>query len=280
MLTSMMRGLMAAGALFLVAGCGEDAGTISAGDAGSSAPPDGGTPNSCTAGQAQACTCPASGSAAAKSGSQACYQGNWLLCNCQATDVPPPVTTGGSCVAGRYEGSFRGDYRSGFAFGFGIPVEALDFSGQPGLAFTLNENTGGACGEFCNYSISDGYVKGTANGVFPFEGVLTGTLDCNTRKFEGKLVGCYALGVALGINVGHFEGPVKGTYDGNTHEFTIGSWDVLEANVATGFFGTVGGNGTWNAKYNAMPTGVAPMGTPTCTGGPIDAGTPTGDASP
>ncbi|MFT3926537.1 MAG: hypothetical protein QM778_28590 [Myxococcales bacterium] len=69
--------------------------------------------------------------------------------------------------------------------------------------------------------ISDGYVKGTADGLFPFEGKLTGTLNCKTKEFHATLDGGYAVlfqGLG-GLNEAKFKGPVLGVYDVKSGSF-------------------------------------------------------------
>ena len=104
-----------------------------------------------------------------------------------------------------------------------IPVWAFNVSGMPGLAFTLNAS-GAAPVEGEEFAeeleISDGYVKGTADGLFPFEGKLTGKLDCKTKEFHATLDGGYALLFeGLGLNEAKFKGPVLGKYDVATKSF-------------------------------------------------------------
>jgi hypothetical protein len=116
-------------------------------------------------------------------------------------------------------------YNSAFS-PFPIPVWAFNISGKPGLAFTLNASgeVSQAGDEFGGeLEISDGYVKGTADGLFPFEGKLTGKLNCRTREFNATLDGGYALlleGVFGGLNEAKFKGPVLGKYDVATKSFS------------------------------------------------------------
>jgi hypothetical protein len=129
----------------------------------------------------------------------------------------------GDCKPGRYEGEFFGYYYSQFTVGWTIiPVWALSLDGKPGLAFTLNSKGAVPQGgdEFYEeLEISDGYVKGTADGLFPFEGKLTGSLNCKTKEFKATLSGGYALLVKAVVNEAKFEGPVLGKYDTATKSF-------------------------------------------------------------
>lgn len=146
----------------------------------------------------------------------------WGKCAC--TEEREPIVGGlvGDCKPGRYEGEFFGMYNSAFS-PFPIPVWAFNISGMPGLAFTLNASgeVAQAGDEFGGeLEISDGYVKGTADGLFPFEGKLTGKLNCRTKQFDATLDGGYALLFeGLGVNEAKFVGPVLGKYDVATKSF-------------------------------------------------------------
>lgn len=261
-----VRGLPAVVCLLalLSASCGEEAEPVSA-----AVEPtltyDAGGGGDCTAGQSRSCTCP---NEPTKMGSQTCYNGYWLNCDCYAAP-PPGVVVQGECWPGRYVGNFIGLYYSGFAFaGIPIPVTGVDLSGAPPLVLQLEENTAsGGSVEFPTYSVSEGYIKGTADGIFPFEAKLTGSLDCATKKFVGEMDGWYSLLLESGIdlNKGYFKGPITGTYDGATHSFTFGKWDVLEfknGNPVPGYglvLTKLGGNGTWDAKHEStVPASMKP----------------------
>lgn len=198
----------------------------------------------CSEGQTRACSCPARDGSAPRPSSQSCFSGFWLICDCHST---ADQATAGDCRAGHYEGDFDGFYSSAYTFvGVPIPVFALDATG-PGLGFTLNAQQGG--GEIPTFTISDGYVRGTADGVFPFEGVLTGTLDCSTKTFTGTLTGGYCVGPCVGLNEGKFSGPVQGTYDGTTFSFTAGTWELTEEGSDQALAFEFGGSGNWSAKW-------------------------------
>jgi hypothetical protein len=230
-------------------GCGQDPDPIVAsappsavnGDAGGSV-----VAGTCSAGQTEACTCLASAGAAPVTGTRGCSGGLWLGCTCGAS---APVTVQEDCLAGRYEGNFSGFYSSGFAGGFPIPVVALDLSGKPGLAFTLLKSDSGDQ-EFATYTVSNGYLEGEADGAFPIKGVLTGTLDCKTKRFVGELDGSYSILLPLGLNEGTFKGPVSGEYDVATHSFKLGVWKVKESeDVGLAIVSEGGGDGDWDAMY-------------------------------
>lgn len=227
----------------------------------------------CDDGQTRPCTC-SDGPSAGKPGSQPCYSDTWLLCNCSSSlPATGAVSTAGSCLPGRYEGNFTGLYFSGFSpGGIPVPVFGIDLSGQPPLSLTLREgqSSGGSGAEFTTYTVSDGIVKGTADGIFPFEGTITGALDCSSKLFTGTFKGRYSLGLDIGtisdINQGFFEGPVTAVYDGTTHSFKPGTWDVLEvagkggAGAGAGWgvaIAKLGGNGDWSADYKGMGTSDA-----------------------
>jgi hypothetical protein len=199
----------------------------------------------CSSGQSRACTCPGAGGGPPTPSTQECFNGFWLICDCQAASGD--TASAGECRAGHYEGEFNGLYSSAYTFvGVPIPVFGLDAVG-PGLGFTLNAQQGG--GEIPTFTISDGYVRGTADGLFPFEGVLTGTLDCQTKTFTGTLTGGYCVGPCAGINEGKFSGPVQGTYDGSTFSFTAGTWELTEEGEPSPLGIDFGGSGAWDATW-------------------------------
>jgi len=241
-----------------IQGCGPDPDgvTASATDPTNDAAGDGGpTAVECVDGQARACSCPAQSGGAATASTQECFNGFWLTCDCHAsTDQGASAE---DCRAGDYEGEFDGFYSSAYTFvGVPIPVFALNAVG-PGLGFTLNAQQGG--GEIPTFTISDGYVKGTADGLFPFEGVLMGTLDCQTKTFTGTLTGGYCVGPCVGLNEANFTGPVHGTYDGSTFSFTAGTWELTEEGSDQAIAFEFGGSGNWNAKW--VRDGTADVGT-------------------
>jgi hypothetical protein len=199
----------------------------------------------CSHGQSRACTCASPDGGPPTPSTQECFNGFWLICDCQTSSGDSPTT--GECRAGKYEGGFDGFYSSGYTFvGVPIPVFGLDAVG-PGLGFTLNAQQGG--GEIPTFTISDGYVRGTADGLFPFEGVLTGTLDCQTKTFTGTLTGGYCVGPCVGVNEAKFSGPVHGTYDGTTFSFTAGTWELTEEGGDQALAFEFGGSGAWNAAW-------------------------------
>ncbi|MFT3924760.1 MAG: hypothetical protein QM778_19660 [Myxococcales bacterium] len=173
----------------------------------------------CEPNDEEACDCP-DGSESTR----ACFDdGTWSVCNCEEPEQPSDTGFVGDCKPGRYEGEFFGYYYSQFTVGWSaIPVWALSLDGKPGLAFTLNSSGKEPVpGEefYDELEISDGYVRGTADGLFPFEGKLTGKLDCKTKEFKATLSGGYAILVKAVLNEAKFEGPVLGKYDVKTSSF-------------------------------------------------------------
>jgi hypothetical protein len=237
-----------------VSGCGSApdgvaSATSPIGDAAWAASGDAGAAVECSDGLTRACTCDARDGGVPRPSTQTCFRGFWLSCDCHA---PADQATAGECRAGNYEGSFDGFYSSAYTFvGVPIPVFALDAAG-PGLGFTLNAQQGG--GEIPTFTISDGYVRGTADGLFPFEGVLTGTLDCSTKTFTGTLTGGYCVGPCVGLNEGKFSGPVHGSYDGATFSFTSGTWELTEEGSDQAVAFAFGGSGNWSATWVAEGT--------------------------
>jgi hypothetical protein len=236
----------------LCCACGREPESVSTGDPGATAAgADAGSlvaGATCTAGQSEACTCLPTGSSTPVPGMRSCSGGTWLDCSCGS--APTPTTVQEDCLAGRYEGTFSGLYSSGFAGGIPIPVIAFDFADKPGLAFTLLRSGDSGDSEFATYTVSDGYMEGEADDLFPIKGVITGTLDCKTRRFNGELDGSYSILLPLGVNEGKFKGPVTGEYDVATHSFKFGTWKVKEGeDVTLDIVSEAGGEGDWEASY-------------------------------
>jgi len=178
-------------------------------------------------------------------------------CNCYAqTDYVG--STAGDCRPGNYEGSFAGLYTSGFTFiGVPIPIASLNLvPPAPGLTFTLF-GTEGAGGEFKTLEIKNGVMQGLADNIFPIKGTISGTLDCGTKKFTGRLDGGYCVGPCLQANEAKFDGPVSGHYNGGVFTFDHGTWDLLEKGHPKGPLGNAyGGSGTWDAKWVSYANGA------------------------
>jgi hypothetical protein len=149
----------------------------------------------------------------------------------------------GICKAGHYVGTFMGFYGSPAAFGAPVPVAATDGAdGTPGLEFTLEKMPGS--GEI--FAIKGGKMRGTADGLFPFTADLTGTLDCETKKYVGTIEnGVYTV---FGTDY-HFVGTMTADYDKIQNEFINGIWHCTEPPNTTV---PPGGDGQWNTKWKAM----------------------------
>jgi hypothetical protein len=80
-----------------------------------------------------------------------------------------------------------------------------------------------------------------ALALFPFTAKIIGKLDCETLKFDAKIVnGTYIIGV---LPFG-FEGPLLTDYDRQTHTFINGTWNVTEP-----MYPTADGEGTWTVQW-------------------------------
>lgn len=141
----------------------------------------------------------------------------------------------GSCEAGHYEGSFEGLYMAPLAFNAPIPV--ANVPGLPGgLVFDLEKEGSGEV-----FKVSNGKLSGMANGAFPFEADIVGSLDCTTKKFDAMLLnGSYVVGIFTYM----FEGPITADYDKVTHTLVNGVWNVTEPMNAGS-----GGSGTWTVSW-------------------------------
>lgn len=149
----------------------------------------------------------------------------------------------GSCKAGHYVGDFMGEYRSSVVFGFPVMVSGEPGAdGAPGLEFWLEKTPGS--GEI--FSVNGGKLRGTANGEYPFTGDLTGTLDCATKKYVGRIEnGVYLVGGLMYT----FEGDVTADYDKLQNLFIGGKWLLVEPATGNPF---IGGELDWSAAWSAM----------------------------
>jgi hypothetical protein len=267
-MTSLNARLCGALLACLACGCGEPDDPITALDPGQVSPG-----SACgVLNETRACSCANSGN-----GAQACTTQGWSFCACNSAQSPGGMTGGpgpgaplgdptlatppgnlradivfdwprtepssGSCEPGNYDGTFVGLYASGLTFvNAPIPVFALGTGLTPGLNFTLEQTADGE-----TLRIANGKMTGTADGLFPFNGTITGTLNCTTNRFDAELDGYYSLGLD-GIGKFHFKGPLLATYDPATHTMSNGTWKVVEYDPKPVLPGA-GGEGTWSAGW-------------------------------
>ncbi len=149
------------------------------------------------------------------------------------------VPSGGSCEAGHYEGTFSGIYGPSIIVVpnlMVIPVFPVELPGIPGLAFDLEREGAGEI-----FKVNNGKMNGNALGAFPFSADIVGNLDCETRKFDARLVnGSYFIG-PLEYK---FEGPITADYDKLTHTLVNGLWMVEEPD-----WPGAGGSGDWTVSW-------------------------------
>lgn len=149
------------------------------------------------------------------------------------------MPSGGSCEAGRYQGTFDGVYGPSIIVVADlkvIPVFPVELPDNPGLAFDLDREGSGEI-----FTVSNGVMSGNALGAFPFTAEVVGKLNCETSKFDAKLVnGSYFIG-PLEYK---FEGPITADYDKLTHSMINGVWMVTEPE-----YPSAGGSGTWTVKW-------------------------------
>jgi hypothetical protein len=153
-------------------------------------------------------------------------------------------------VTGLYTGNFEGE--AGFFIAVGA-VSGFDlFEETPPLQITLANPAGAS---ELGAVVGDGKMQGTADGLFPFEATIKGTLDCTTKQFKATLMGSVQL-VLDGV-LNHFTGTMTASYEGESQTFTNGMWTVTgsEADGGTDFGLT--GMGTWTASYARDTAGDA-----------------------
>jgi hypothetical protein len=164
-------------------------------------------------------------------------------CDCPvpaATTLDAAVINIGICPTGRYEGNFGGE--AGFLFALGS-VSGLDlWNEQPPLQITLSRERGD------EFAVSgNGMMRGTANGAFPFEAMITGKLNCETKRFQARLVGSVQL-VFDGVR-NDFTGTMESLYDPQAQAFTGGTWTVTGSDADGGFDLGLNGEGSWSAQH-------------------------------
>jgi hypothetical protein len=113
-----------------------------------------------------------------------------------------------------------------------IPVMSVDLPGIPGLVFDLTSEGKGE-----RFTVSNGKMSGNSWIAFRIEADLEGDLDCDTLKFDAKLVdGHYVAGT--------FDCPIEGRftadYDDRNQVLINGIWEVTEP-----AYPGAGGTGTW-----------------------------------
>jgi hypothetical protein len=199
----------------------------------------------------------------------------------------------GACKGGHYDGTFGGLYTSVLTgIGFPIPV-----AGNVSLDLD-QETTMGTChpaGELpvpCSdvFTLKNGTISGTADGLFPYFCVMTGTLDCMSKVLDEGWIQCtYCAGLLGGTDAGpgyciggtndsgaglggRFAGPLTAEYDVSMLAFVNGNWNGAEALAGnngmmpgpdggsiwnylsdSGLYlgpGDFGGSGTWNATLD------------------------------
>jgi hypothetical protein len=200
---------------------------------------------------------------------------------------PPGIGDSTNCKGGFYKGNFEGLYSSGIVGVFlhspdagaaiNLPVLGdvqltLDQTGDGSMTCTF-EGESEKCSNF--FSLQNGTISGTADGIFPYFCKMTGTLDCkNKRLVDGWIQCTYCVGFPIvdggdcaintPISEGKFAGPLVGDYfyqspDGGPPSFgTAPLPGLLDGIVSTADAGR--DPGTWNgAESLAGYPGTGPV---------------------
>ena len=238
-------------------GCKEAPPTLGTGNLSSD---DASVEGECGQDDVQSCDC------ASGQGEQVCSAGSWSDCDCSDSEATGDGDRDDTnrddlkCKAGYYVGTFKGDWKPGIGdippFGsfIKVTITASDKPDKPGLALTLEERSE-LGGEFPVYEVKNGCLVGTASSGegqnHPFVGTITGSLSCETGKFEGHVDGYYKLfGEALGdTSIWKFAGSMDATFDLATTSLKDGMWDLREKQ-STAPDGP-GGKAMWQAAWKS-----------------------------
>jgi hypothetical protein len=224
------------GAAWFAAGCAKPSLDVGSDDGGDrpGAPADSGAP--CEEGATLGCECDGG------AGTMTCRAGAYGPCAACVRQSSAPLL----CVPGTYVGQATGTYNGGIP---GV-ISGFQVATKNGLVFSLARNSQ-AGDEFAGVNsgcvrglYADGGAVDTSSG-----GLITGSVDCSSGRFDGVLRNTYTAADALLRPVRVYQkGSIHAQYDANTRAFR-GSWDEHEP--ANKLFGDVpGGGGTWSATLS------------------------------
>jgi hypothetical protein len=145
--------------------------------------------------------------------------------------MPGPVDAGLSCVPGTYKGVFAGDISAL------LGIIKREVSGTISIDIALS-------GSASRLEIRNGTLSGKDSMGFPVRAVVSGTLNCETKRLEnGRLTeGVYEGNdpITNRPSTTQFSGTCTANYTTDPPSAS-GGWDVQNR------LGTRGGEGTWSA---------------------------------
>jgi len=161
------------------------------------------------------------------------------------SDSSMALANAGTCKGGFYEGSFGGLYSSSLTgFGINIPVVGdvrltLQQQGS-GQETCMLEGEATKCSDV--FSVKNGTITGTADGLFPYFCTLTGTLGCKEKKLVGGWINCtYCIG---SLNDGGMSCANGGSGNGNAGGGVTGTGGQFAGPLTADYFYTsTGGDG-------------------------------------
>jgi hypothetical protein len=160
-------------------------------------------------------------------------------------DSGTSVSNNSQCKGGFYEGSFGGLYSSHLTLiGVNIPVVGdvqLTLQQQgTGQAICMLEGEATKCSDV--FSVQNGVIKGTADGLFPYYCTLTGTLGCKERKLVNGWIDCtYCVGP---LNDGGMSCAIGGSGNGAADGGLTGTGGQFAGPLTADYFYTsTGGDG-------------------------------------
>ncbi len=160
-------------------------------------------------------------------------------------DSGPTGDDNSACKGGFYQGSFGGLYSSHLTvIGANIPVVGdvqltLDQQGS-GQQMCTFEGESEKCSDI--FSVKDGVIQGTADGLFPYYCTLTGTLGCKQKKLVDGWINCtYCVGP---LNDGGMSCAILGTGSGGAGGGLTGTGGQFAGPLTADYFYTsTGGDG-------------------------------------
>jgi hypothetical protein len=175
----------------------------------------------------------------------------------------------GTCKTGIYDGTFSCFFFMNSDAGPGMAPDSGGFGPVVGtMSFMLTQDVT-TTGELSSTDTASGTFMAATGGFISADANLTGTLECDTGKFNGNLLnGVYGFSLTGGAPApdpnNKFQGPLYSDYNGKTSAFVDGQWSMAIKGLGACI-------GTWMASYSG-PLEAGAGDAASTTTSPIDAG--------